>query len=1093
MALSSSGFPLACRGLSAEQEAKIYAFKRLLQQSGAWDDKCFDEHDCARFLKARNYDFQAAKQMWDGMLAWRRENRVETIHDWFVFHERKDYDRVFPTGLHKTDKEGHPVLIQQLGRVNIGALYKVTTDDRIRLAHIAENEHLRRVVFPACSRAAGRAIDQLFTIIDLEGVAFTSMMRTTSLLKMFMTMDSNNYPETLAHMAIINAPGWFSTSWGAVKSVLSGDTVRKIEGPWREEELLPEPAAQPPPSSVASATAAKLQIAGRAGAMSVAVASVLVEASSGTNADTMERTSGGIISGGADQRTQRDVLTRRSQSPVRPGAKAGTVAAGPGPGRPAPPASPPLAKRPHHEDLQMQVLQSQQQQLAGPRLMMQPQVGPGVGSPAPSVSDSASDSTHNMTAPLMSNFLSSSESPSPQQQQQRHQQLAQQRHQLQVPLARISPQASAGGAPVAAAVTAVTPVALPRHSSGGGASGLVAGFVATLQAAVGHGNGHNPPQPLAVAADVGIQRPPSGPSAHYLSHGGATGPQTPLQQQQQQLGLVRGGTAGPAQLLLSSPREDNTGPGTMLSVVSAVYSPPSLMSPLSPMDLQGMTDTAISRRTEGGNGSSLLGAGASSLGPPGGVVGVSRRSGGGTSIGGIPVVGARMSSFTGSGVTAGSNISAFASAVMPSGDLLPGTAATAAAATSGPFTQQLSQQQLSSQSQQQQQPNDMDDAESVRVSVMSQRSFYSALSHLDQSSCSGITSPNEGSEKARRWSIQRELHAAAIASAVAATAERRAAVAAGATTAAAGAGSTAAVGILAKASVSGAAPSGPTVGIPPASMLSGVSYIVPPAAQQAFGSYLDQPPPYNALRAADGSGSFTNGDEPAAVREPSEASVGDGGTLGHGREAGSSGTAERHSRGATQTVEAITIHVDNGSNGGVSGGGMSRSPSAAAMEDCSLGAGAVRWARGWFFRRRNYGRLVESDSAGDGTGVGSGQGLDGSRQGSTMLLTRGKGGNTGVGAYATMHDGPGTTSPSKIMPKMPPGPHHARGDSWEWDQPSPYDIDQAYGRGGGSSAMHRDMSFGRGSERRRLLRSESPGRRRDLGDLCGCLPCCTIM
>ncbi|GIL44863.1 hypothetical protein Vafri_2312 [Volvox africanus] len=1072
--------------------------------------------------------------MWDGMLAWRRENRVQTIHDWFVFHERKEYDRVFPTGLHKTDKEGHPVLIQQLGRVNIGALYKVTTDDRIRLAHIAENEHLRRVVFPSCSRAAGRPIDQLFTIIDLEGVAFTSMMRTTSLLKMFMTMDSNNYPETLAHMAIINAPGWFSTSWGAVKSVLSGDTVRKIEilgkdyhaallrhiprenllveygglsrgcitdheGPWQQEELLPELPASPPLSPVAAIAGTKLQIAGRAAAMSVAVAGVLVEASPGTNADAMERTSGGLISGGGDQRTQRDVVTRRSQSPVRPGAKAVTVTAGPGPGHPAPPASPPLAKRPHHEDLQLQVLQSQQQQPTGPRVITQPQaqVTPGVGSPAPSISDSASDSTHNMTAPLMSNFLSSSESPSPQQQQQRHQQPVQQRHQLQVPLARISPQASAGGAPAATAATAVTTAALPRHNSGGGASGLVSGFVATLQAAVGHGSGHHQPQPLAVAVDLGTQRPPSGPSAHYLSHGGANGPQTPLQHQSH--GLARSSTAGPAQLLLSSPREDNTGPGTMLSVVSAVYSPPSLMSPLSPMDLQGMTDTAISRRTDGGNGSSLLGSGAPALVGSGGGLGVSRRSGGGTSsggVGGMPMVGARMPSFTGSGVTAGSNNSAFASAVMASGDMLQGTASAAVAATaatSGPLTLQLSQQPSSSQSQQQQQPNDMDDAESVRISVMSQRSFYSALSHLDQSSCSGITSPNEGSEKARRWSMQRELHAAAIASALAATAERRAAVAAGAATAAAGGASTGAVGTLAKASVSGTALLGPTVGIPPASMLSGVSYIVPPAAQQAFGSYLDQPPPYNALRAANGSGSFTSRDERAAVREPSDTSGGIGGGAGNGQEAGSNGIPEHHSRGIPQTVDAIAIHVDNDSNGGVSGGGMSRSPSAAAMEDCSLGAGAVRWARGWFFRRRNYGRLVESDSAVDGTGVGSGQGPDGNRPGSTMMLTRGKGGNIGVGAYATMQDGPGTTSPSKLMPKMPSGPHHARGDSWEWDQPSPYDIDQTYGRGGGSSATLRDMSFGRGGERRRLLRSESPGRRQGLGDLCGCLPCCTIM
>lgn len=59
-------------------------------------------------------------------------------------------------------------------------------------------------------------------------------MRVTSLLKLYMQMDSNNYPETLARMAIINAPGWFTTSWGAVKSVLSAETVKKIEvGLWR--------------------------------------------------------------------------------------------------------------------------------------------------------------------------------------------------------------------------------------------------------------------------------------------------------------------------------------------------------------------------------------------------------------------------------------------------------------------------------------------------------------------------------------------------------------------------------------------------------------------------------------------------------------------------------------------------------------------------------------------------------------------------------------------------------------------------------------------------------------------------------------------
>ncbi|PNH11335.1 SEC14 cytosolic factor [Tetrabaena socialis] len=159
--------------------------------------------------------------MWEAMQTWRRENRVDTIHEWFHFNERADVDRVFPTGLHMTDKE--------LGRVNIASLYTVSTEERIRLAHIAENERLRRTIFPACSRRMGRHIGQLFTIIDLDGLAFGSMMRVTGLLKMYMAMDTANYPEMLARMAIINAPGWFSTSWSMIKGVLSPDTRSKIE------------------------------------------------------------------------------------------------------------------------------------------------------------------------------------------------------------------------------------------------------------------------------------------------------------------------------------------------------------------------------------------------------------------------------------------------------------------------------------------------------------------------------------------------------------------------------------------------------------------------------------------------------------------------------------------------------------------------------------------------------------------------------------------------------------------------------------------------------------------------------------------------
>ena len=59
--------------------------------------------------------------MWESMLVWRRENRADSIHEWFVFHERAEYDKLYPTGLHRTDKEvrctGRAIQQQRYGRI----------------------------------------------------------------------------------------------------------------------------------------------------------------------------------------------------------------------------------------------------------------------------------------------------------------------------------------------------------------------------------------------------------------------------------------------------------------------------------------------------------------------------------------------------------------------------------------------------------------------------------------------------------------------------------------------------------------------------------------------------------------------------------------------------------------------------------------------------------------------------------------------------------------------------------------------------------------------------------------------------------------
>jgi hypothetical protein len=194
---------------------------------------------------------------------WRKDTKLDEILPTWDYPEKEEVFKYYPQYYHKTDKvrllhpfpppittktnllssslqDGRPVYIEQLGGIDLTAMYKITTAERMLTNLAVEYERVADPRLPACSRKAGTLLETCCTIMDLKGVGISKAPQVYSYVRQASALSQNYYPERLGRLYIINAPWGFSTVWSMVKGWLDPVTVQKIHilGSGYQKELL---------------------------------------------------------------------------------------------------------------------------------------------------------------------------------------------------------------------------------------------------------------------------------------------------------------------------------------------------------------------------------------------------------------------------------------------------------------------------------------------------------------------------------------------------------------------------------------------------------------------------------------------------------------------------------------------------------------------------------------------------------------------------------------------------------------------------------------------------------------------------------------
>ncbi|XP_061736645.1 SEC14-like protein 1 isoform X3 [Nerophis ophidion] len=210
--------------LTPLQESCLIRLRKWLQETHK--GKIPKDEHILRFLRARDFNIDKAREILCQSLTWRKQHQVDyLLETWSSPQVLQDF---YTGGWHHHDRDGRPLYILRLGQMDTKGLVRALGEESL-LRHVLSinEEGLRRC--EENTKVFGRPISCWTCLVDLEGLNMRHLWRpgVKALLRIIEVVEAN-YPETLGRLLILRAPRVFPVLWTLVSPFIDENTRKKF-------------------------------------------------------------------------------------------------------------------------------------------------------------------------------------------------------------------------------------------------------------------------------------------------------------------------------------------------------------------------------------------------------------------------------------------------------------------------------------------------------------------------------------------------------------------------------------------------------------------------------------------------------------------------------------------------------------------------------------------------------------------------------------------------------------------------------------------------------------------------------------------------